>query len=62
MSDREPTVIHTGGSGGWAVAAALLIAAIAGGLFLIEGGYLGNRDVGINVTLPKIEAPAPVTR
>ncbi|MBP2561978.1 hypothetical protein J2T08_001958 [Neorhizobium galegae] len=61
MSDREPTVIHTGGSGGWA-AVVLLIAAIAGGLFLFEGGYLGNRDVGINVTLPKIEAPAPVTR
>uniref|UniRef100_UPI003101044D hypothetical protein n=1 Tax=Neorhizobium sp. EC2-8 TaxID=3129230 RepID=UPI003101044D len=60
MRDREPTVIHTGG--GWAVAIVLVIVAIAAGLFLFEGGYLGNRNVGINVTLPKIEAPAPVTK
>ncbi|CAN7614334.1 hypothetical protein [Neorhizobium sp. LjRoot104] len=62
MGDREPTGIHTGGSGGWAVAVILLIAAITGGLFLFEGGYLGNRDIGIKLTLPKIEVPAPVTR
>ncbi|UIK08704.1 hypothetical protein [Neorhizobium galegae] len=60
MRDREPTVIHTGG-GGWAVAAILLIMVVAG-LFLFESGYLGNRDIGIDVTLPKIEPPAPVTR
>jgi len=62
MREREPTVIHTGSSGGWAVAVVLLIVAIAGGIFLFEGGYLGNHGVGINVTLPKIEAPAPVTK
>lgn len=63
MSDREPTVIHTGGgSGGWAVAVILLIVVIAGGLFLFEGGYLGNRDVDIDMTLPRVEAPAPVTK
>lgn len=61
MRDREPTVIHTGG-GGWAVAAILLIVVIAGALFLFETGYLANRDIGIAVTLPKIEPPAPVTR
>ncbi|CDZ67724.1 Hypothetical protein NGAL_HAMBI2605_60050 [Neorhizobium galegae bv. orientalis] len=61
MRDREPTVIHTGG-GGWAVAAILLIVVVAGGLFLLESGYLGNRDIGIAVTLPKIELPAPVTK
>jgi hypothetical protein len=61
MRDREPTVIHRGGSGG-AVAVILLIVVIAGGLFLFESGYIGNRDIGIAVTLPKIEPPAPVTR
>ncbi|MCQ1574875.1 hypothetical protein NFO65_29595 [Neorhizobium galegae] len=61
MRDREPTVIHTGG-GGWAVAAILLIVVVAGGLFLLESGYLGNRGIGIAVTLPKIELPAPVTK
>jgi len=61
MSDREPTVIDTGGSGGWAVAAILLII-IAGGLILFEGGYLGTRNVDIDVSLPKVEAPQPITR
>ncbi|CDN57384.1 Hypothetical protein RG1141_PA05490 (plasmid) [Neorhizobium galegae bv. officinalis bv. officinalis str. HAMBI 1141] len=62
MSDREPIVIRTSGSGGWAVAVILLVAVIAGGFFLFEAGYLGNHDVDIGVTLPKIEPPAPVTR
>ncbi|MDR6820254.1 hypothetical protein J2X76_005451 [Neorhizobium sp. 2083] len=62
MSEREPTGIRSGGRGGWAVAIVLLVVAITGGLLLFEGGYLGNRTVGINVTLPKIEAPAPVTK
>ncbi|CDN51199.1 hypothetical protein [Neorhizobium galegae] len=62
MSDREPTIIRTGGSGGWAVAVILLAVVIAGGFFLFEAGYLGNHDVDIGVTLPKIEPPAPVTR
>ncbi|MGK9052224.1 hypothetical protein QTA58_05235 [Neorhizobium sp. CSC1952] len=62
MSDREPTVIDTGGSGGWAVAAILLIVIIAGGLILFEGGYLGTRNVDIDVSLPKVEAPQPITR
>ncbi|WP_037086737.1 hypothetical protein [Neorhizobium vignae] len=61
MRDREPTVIHTGG-GGWAVAAILPIAVVACGLFLFESGYLSNRDIGIDVTLPKVEPVAPVTR
>ncbi|WP_117195972.1 hypothetical protein [Rhizobium terrae] len=62
MSDREPTVIHTGGSGGWAVAVILLITIIAGGFLLFEGGYLGGRDVNIDVSLPKVEAPPPTTK
>ncbi|CDZ49352.1 hypothetical protein [Neorhizobium galegae] len=62
MSDREPTIIDMGGSGGWAVAVILLVVVIAGGFFLFEAGYLGNHDVDIGVTLPKIEPLAPVTR
>jgi hypothetical protein len=62
MRDREPTVIHTsGGSGGWAVAILLLVVIIAGGLILFEGGYLGTRNIDIDVSLPKVELH-PVTK
>lgn len=63
MSDRKPTAINThGGSDGWTVAAILLIVIIAGGLILFEGGYLGGRNVDIDVSLPKVEVPQPVTK
>lgn len=61
MREREQTIVEAGESGGWAVAIILLVVAIAGGLVLFEGGYFGNRDVNINVSLPKVDAPAPVT-
>jgi hypothetical protein len=61
MRDREPTVIPAGG-GGWAVTAILPIVVVAGGLFPFESDYLSNRDIGIDVTLSKMEPPAPVTR
>ncbi|MBW6425904.1 hypothetical protein KX729_31460 [Rhizobium sp. XQZ8] len=62
MSDREPTVIHTGGGGsGWTVAVLLLVAIIAGGLILFEGGYLGTRNIDIDVSLPKVDLH-PVTK
>ena len=63
MDDREPTVIHTSsGNGGWAAAAILLVVVVAGGLILFESRYLGNRDVDINVSLPKVDALEPVTK
>ena len=62
MSDREPTVITTGssGSGGWAVAVILLIVLFGLGLYLFGGGLFseGARDVNVDVSLPKVEAPA----
>lgn len=62
MSDREPTVIHTReGSGGWAVVVLLLVAIITGGLILFEGGYLGSRNIDIDVSLPKVDLH-PVTK
>jgi hypothetical protein len=61
MSDREPTVIGDNGSG-WTVAAILLIVVIVGGFILYASGYLGDRDVNIDVSLPKVEALEPVTK
>ena len=60
MSDREPTVINTGssGSGGWAVAVILLIVLFGLGLYLFGGGLLSEGDVNVDVSLPKVEAPA----
>ena len=59
MRDREPTVINRDSGGGWAVAAILLIVVIAGGY---ASGYLGDRDVNIDVSLPKVEGLEPVTK
>ncbi|MCF6371337.1 hypothetical protein [Rhizobium halophilum] len=62
MTDREPTVINTGSSdsGGWAVAVILLIVLFGLGLYLFGGGLFGDgsRDVDVDVSLPKVEAPA----
>jgi hypothetical protein len=62
MSDREPTVINRDSGGGWAVAAILLIVVIAGAFILYASGYLGDRDVNIDVSLPKVQALEPVTK
>ena len=61
MSDREPTVIRESSSG-WAVATVLLIVVIAGGSILYASGYLGDRDINIDVSLPKVQALEPVTK
>ena len=60
MADREPTIINTGsnGSGGWAVAAILLIVLFGIGLCLFGGGLLGDGDVDVDVSLPRAETPA----
>jgi hypothetical protein len=60
MADREPTIINTGssGNGGWAVAVILLIALFAVGFYLFGGALVGDRDIDVDVSLPKVEAPA----
>ena len=59
MADRDPTVIKTGGSGGWAVAVIILVLVIVGGFFLLNGGFTkSGGDIDVNVKLPTAEAPA----
>ncbi|MBB4145866.1 hypothetical protein [Rhizobium rhizoryzae] len=60
MSEREPTIINTGGSGsaGWAVAVIILLAVIVGGYLLLGGAISGGKSVDVNVKLPSIEAPS----
>jgi hypothetical protein len=60
MPDEEPAS-REDNSGGWSIAVVILILIIAGGFLLYEGGYLGGRDSSIDVSLPKVEAPAPKT-
>ncbi len=59
MRNKGTTAAHRDSSGGWAVAVIVLILIIAGGFLLYEGGYLGGRSASIDVSLPKVEAPAP---
>ncbi len=52
-----------GGSAGWMVALIILLAVIAGGVFLYRRGILDvpSRTTNINVTLPTPTVPEPIT-
>ncbi len=60
MRNEEPKAVQADRSGGWALAVIILILIIASGFLLYEGGYLGGRNSSIDVSLPKVEAPASV--
>ena len=65
MMEQKPaertTVVTTGGGGGagWFIVGALVVAAIVA-VWLFGGGMLGGGDknIDVNVDLPKVETPA----
>ena len=54
-----PTIIETGGGGSgadWFVAVLVLIAALVGGYFLMDGKFNSGKDINVKVELPKSKA------
>lgn len=56
-TDRETTVVQTGGGAGWFVAVILLAAIAFGGYYVYANGGLDTSKT-VNVTIQAPEAPA----
>ena len=60
MSDERPTIIQTGGNGGWAIAVVILVVVVAGILYFSGAFHIGRSgNVNVNVEAPAASAPAP---